>query len=237
MRLLDVATVVTGDARFPAEGDTRSCAASVGMFDECTPADEQNNPVVDSAGDADTYRLRPFSLIAKLNRNTACEQPDDLEWLGKLLEEATERGVARALVTEPFEDALTWVGAPGILQAADVTAGRVLWTDVNFSVPNKRPVLHVSPETLPGLITNDIVQVDDAGKNHFTAWGDPVVVNDSYTGFPSFWTGDITVYLSSVQKDEEYWRDLRGNRVTLQVNRFAEVDIVPCSIVRIGSMP
>lgn len=234
MRLLDVAKVINGDTHFPMEGDSRPCGVDITLDEACTEGEVTGESVVTgSETPADTYTFRPFGIVAELARRVSCHREDDSDWLKKQTKDATEQAVGRALVVQPYLGAEVWVGAAGVTQAADVTAARTAWTNTHVGVP----ILHVAPENLPALVADDIVKVTDNGAATYTIWGDPVVVNAGYTGFPSFWTGAITIYLSSIQNTDELWRDLRGNRVTVRAHRVAAVDTPPCSIVRAGAMP
>lgn len=238
MRLLDVAHVITGDTHFKVEGDPRACGVAVTLDESCTEGEVTGEPVITAAdGLIDTYVFRPFGITAELQRRVSCHREDDLSWLADALKDSSEQAVGRALVVKPYLDAEVWLGNTAVTQAASVEAGRTTWTNGHVSVPSKTPILHVAPEDLPALITADNVVVSDDGKKVYTVWGDPVVVNAGYAGFPPFWTGDITIYLSSVQNTDELYRDIRANLVTLRAHRIAAVDIPPCSIVRVGAMP
>lgn len=238
MRLLDVANVITGDTHFQIEGDTRGCAVNVTLDEACTDGVVTGAPVVTGTNElADSYAFRAFGIVARLNRRVNCHRDDDLSWLGDQLKDATDQAVGRSIVVQPYLGAEVWLGNLDVAQAATVQAARNAWTDAHVSRAYETPILHVAPENLIALVDGDVVRVSEEGKKAYTIWGDPVVVNSGYAGYPSFWTGDITVYLSSVQNTDELWRDIRGNQLVLQAHRVASVDIPPCSMVRVGAMP
>lgn len=232
MRLLDVATVVTTDSHFPTEGDSRACAVDIVLQEVCV-TDPTGGIVVDATGDGDSYRFEPFGIIGTFTRRVACARDDDKSWFENAVKDATERALGRALVTKPYDEAEVWLGGAAVTETAGVAAARAAWRDHHVGPM----ILHVAPSDLPGLVDGDVVKVSDDGKKHFTVWGDPVVVNDGYEKFPAFWTGEITIHLSSVQSDAMVWREIRANRMSYQFNRVATIDTPPCAIVRTGPMP
>ena len=194
MRLLDVAEVVTGDTHFPDESDPRECAVTVVIEDICD-TDPVSATVIDGADFADTYPFKPFGIEALLSRRVTCHRDDDLSWLEEALKDATEPAVGRALVTQPYPGANVWIGNAAVVQAADVAAGRVAWAAAHIARPQSVPILHVAPSAFPQLV-KDGFATNDIKDGQWTIWGDPVVVNSGYEGFPPFWTGEVRVYLS-----------------------------------------
>ena len=237
MRLLDVANVVTGDVHFPSESDPRGCGVSVALEEVCTDGIVTGKDVVTGAEAVDTFTFRPFGITAALHRKVRCHREDDTAWLAGALADATEQALGAALVVEPYDGAESRIGNTAVAEAADLSAGRKLWLDSHVQQFHQTPILHVAPSALPALVNDDVVLVSDEGRKHYTVWGDPVVVNHGYEGFPSFWTGDILIRLSSVLSADQLFRDIRANALVLKVNRLAAVSIPPCAIVRNGAMP
>lgn len=238
MRLLDVATVITGDQHFPVEIDWRECAVDVVLLEACPGGEPTGAPVIsgsDTLEDLDVSR--PFGILATLDRRVSCHREDDDKWLAQQLSDATEQAAGRALVVQPYPEAGVWIGSAAAGQAADVIAARTLWSQGHVGVPGEVPILHVAPEGLPALITADVVQVSTDGEKAYTVWGDPVVVNAGYSGFPAFWSGPLDIYLSTVRYEDELWRDVRGNLVSIRANRLMQINASPCGFVRAGAMP
>ena len=233
MQLLDVVNLVDENGHAPDSRYPRECAVSVDIFDVC---DDAHTPIkVVTAGEPDLGQFKSFPLIARFNGRVACASPDDPEWLAKQLRLATEVALGKALVAPPYAGATNWIGDAGVAQQADVIAGRAHWAANHVIDPGALPVLHVAPELLPGLIDQDIVRFKN--DETYTVWGDPVVVNAGYAGFPSFWSGNIAVYLSPIAYEDEIYRNLRANTFVLQAIRTASVDMAPCTVVRNGAMP
>lgn len=233
MRLLDVATVVVGDAHFPIEGDERDSSVNVTLDEACTDGVVTGVPVVTRLVDlADTYTFRPFGITIDLERRVRGARDDDQQWLKAAEEDVTEQALGKALTVQPYAGADVWIGSASVATAADVPAGRNAWTAHHIG----EPILHVAPENVPTLVGAHIIKVADDGEV-VTSWHDRVVVNSGYAGYPSFWTGEVFISLSSIDYEDEINRDILGNLVTLRGYRLAAIDIAPHSIVRVGAMP
>lgn len=220
MRLLDVALVVPTDGHFPRGGDPRHLNVDVSLMDVCD--DESAQVVVSSVG-AETYLSDPFAIVVDLQRSVTCARPDDDSFLVDALKDATDRALGRALVASEAlylsSDAET---------AVDVVAARTAW----FAGRVGSPILHVAPEDLPQLIKDDVVKVYEKGTEHYTVWGEPVVVNEGYVGVDPFWTGPITIHLSSARA--EVLPNPRGNFVQLGGDRQAAFLLSPLDIVKVA---
>lgn len=226
MRLLDVATVVTTDDHFPSGGDPRDCNVKVTLDEIC---EDVTGIVVDSA-EADVYRFQPFGITADLFRPVTCQRDDDLNYINKAMTDVTDRAVGLALVVPLPSNPTAWIGHTEVAEAAGAIAGRSLWLKTHVG----SPILHAAPSDLPGLADAGLVKVGDQGKEHYTVWGDPVVLNESYEGFPSFWTGALTIYLSTVRTEQLF--NARGNYGNTLALRHATIDLGTCGIVRNGPM-
>ena len=251
MDLLDFATVNPGGVRFGQgyNASDRSCAVTA-QFTELCPADPDDITVIEVVDGADTpgtHAVKPFPIEAFLTRSTMCEQMDDAAWLEKAIRTVTERTVGRALVIEAVTGSETWINGTGVQsvtlagstvanKAAGVIDGRKKWFDTVVDPDVSGPGLHVPPEHLPDLVTGSVVVVDAATKEISTVWGDPVVVNAGYsrTGSNMFWTGSIGIHLDDPDGLGPN-RIARQNTVEFRLHRMAAIDLVPCSVVRIGT--
>lgn len=229
MRLLDIATVIVENGHHPDAGDPRECAVTSTVELICD--DGADSTLVDGDTDSEVYRLYPFAIDANLERSATCERDDDATFLASAMEDLTERAITLALVSKSNEDATVWNGNASAYTSPTVVSARNLWFD-NHVVSDYRsvPILHVSPEALLVLSSAGIVKVPRDSDEIRTIWGDPVVVSVSYSGQQAFWTGPVTVHLSSVESDD-WSREARRNRVAFHATRIATVDTAPCSFV------
>lgn len=231
MRLLDVATVVTSNGHVPEGFVSRLCAIAAQVEQICDPADSIE--VYAEGGTVGTVYSPPFGITGHVVVPVACAQPDDQEFLSKAMEPVTERALGLYLVTAKTDTSRFWIGDAGITEAVDITSAR---TAVYNAGPIEQAILHADPETLPQLISDNIVKVSgDENEKHYTVWGEPVVLNQSYVGMPAFWTGPITVNLSSVHT--ERGDAARANSTVLDAYRSASIEIDSCTVVRAGAMP
>lgn len=221
MRLLDVALVVPTDGHFPRGGDPRHLNVDVLLEDVCEDDSTTNVVVGSSVG---TFVSEPFAIVAELQRSVSCQRPDDSDFLDATLKDVTDRAVGKALASS--EDLL---GSASVESAADVVAARTAWFASRVGVP----ILHVAPEDLPQMIKDDVVKVYEKGSEHYTVWGEPVVVNEGYVGVNPFWTGPIEIHLSSVRA--EALVNPRGNFSQVLADRQAVILLSPEDIVSVSA--
>lgn len=178
------------------QASPRSCRVGLQLLDPCAggPLD------VLSPGDPWVYSTAPVVATASLEQPTACAAPTDADWLTAQLTMAEggllELAVSTVLVTAPepagYGSARTWIGSPGVVQAAEIPAGRTAWLLAN--VGTGAPTLHVNPAQVPELLTGNILQTTASG-DLLTCWGDPVITPAAYDAVAplAFWAGGIAV--------------------------------------------
>jgi hypothetical protein len=238
MRLLEAANVEESGGNWGLgwNEQDRHCGLHVYLGDVCVPEDTSTDVIGSAASESESYRVSPFSVSARLTRSWMCALPDDERWLGAAVLEATEMAVGRALVTEAVDGSVNWIGAPGVPAVggtpADVAVGRQRWFEANGGRGD--PLLHVGIKNLPGLAKEFIVMRDNGEL--VSIWGDPVVVSPGYGDLPlAFWTGPVEIRLSPVDVAEEF--AARHNLGVVLGARFAAVNLSPCMMVRVGTVP
>lgn len=230
MRLLEYAEVVIGNGHWMKGWQTedRMEGLSVETFDVCGVATK----VVVAGGGVNRYEVRPFGIKAGFPRSLMCTQEDDEAKLREATKAATEPGVGVALCYEAAEGNDTWIGDNGVWTAADIATGRQVWLDHNVG----RPALHLADDMVLAAVNDPANRVVlPVGDEFRTIWGDPVVNSPGYLPGAVFWTGPITVYLSTVDTDLLY--NARNNDARVVANVVAAVDMPPGQVVRIGAVP
>lgn len=253
MRFLDAAEVSTDVGLYGGEqGEfSRSCGAFVQLVDGCLPAGGHGVDIINDANsEVSTYETMPFAVVAILRVPVKCAKEDDESWLGKALEASQEYALSRAMLVQPIDGTDSWVGSEDVKEVplaagadqdtlvAAIAAARNLWYTSVLSIDGK-PIMHVAPALAPALVRAGVLFISDptekGGVN--SIWGDDVVIAPGYnlTSPQVFFTGEIEVKLSSVDTSG-LLIDARNNRTMITANQIAEIDVNPCSIVRVGAV-
>ena len=240
MKLLDVADVQQGVSGSWGRGhdeDSRECAVDLDLVDACDPSYIQT---VVAGGNGGVYSVMPFGILANLQQPVNCWRPDDEAWLQKVLAKGNELALTRALIFQPVADSVNWVGADDVIEVAasnDLVADlATAWTTWHQHVLSEDdPIIHVSPGSVGELVKGGLLMIDK-DKGVISAYGAPVVVGVGYSNDipPVFVTGKIDIRLSSVELAPGDPVLSRRNWVNIIATQVAEIDLAPCTVVRVG---
>lgn len=230
MRLLDVAKVAVVEGHLPTLAQSPICAVHAVAYDVCAPGEktvlfEGDSPV------SPTGTSEVISVEAYLPIPVVCERGDEKALLAEAMETIMERALGSYLVSPKDNDGF-WVGSAE--SAESIIAARQALYNSGPILPG-RGVLHVDPATVPSLLKDSLVSSKDRGKELYTVWGDPVVTNPAYAGFPAFWTGPIAVFLSPVHS--EVGQSARANVVLHDAYMSAVIHVDECTVFRAGPVP
>lgn len=242
MKLMEAATVRRNvQLRDYRNQRARECGVEIYLSEFCDDTPE-NIAVMGTANSAPgDYRVTAFPIAAFLRQGVFCEQPDDQAWFTAAFENHLDYALTYALTVEHIAETEVWTNAPGVQtislvsnpttdqRGAAVAAGRRQWFKSVVSADPLGPILHVPPSHLPALKFSGVVLDKDT-----TVWGDRVVCGEGYDEHPQeFWSGPIGVELGVVESENVPRAMI--NSTTRVADVAAAIDIVPCSIVRIGS--
>lgn len=229
-RLLDVATVHTGDGHWSANLDqvlAPSCGVTVSLSDVCTP--EATVVAGDATDDYDSFERKTFVIIADLARRIRCSDADGSKFVNDAIKDTQDRTVGRALWSSVtgagmdmyFTHASVRTVAAGANASASLAAALQSYYD-NGSGPD--PVIHLG---LTAAVNLSSVLVKDGVLDHLQ-----YVVNPGYPTAGIAVSGPVTVYLGSIETIENV--DLTQNRTAVQANQLAAVEFDPCLAVRVS---
>lgn len=229
MKLLDVMPTENITGHMPSEGSCRDCALDVVIREICADAadPELGSVITGALGAGETYRFYPVTVEASLPCTSVCWADDDEAWLADALKDATESALGLALTVEPGTGATNWFGHTDVASVTGLEAARASWVGSHVG----RPVLHLPPSQVPAQLTARHIRFNRNDDDLYTVWGDPVVVNDSYTG--TYWTSKFPIYLGPPTAESVY--DRRNNRATVIAERVAVAALSPHMVVAVGS--
>lgn len=253
MRLLDVANVnPRPGSRAPADGrwaqgyntSARSCSVQMEIEDPC--GGEANGVIVGDITDAKAcYFVQPFPVRSFLRMSTKREQPDDKDWFGDAARAKLEYVAGKALVTQVFPTAVTWIGDAGVqsVALAGTSAAQYrtavadafdLWQSTVVD-PIGDPLLHVPPRLVPDLIAANILTATSPTDLAAPGFTPKVVSSPGYDANAKiFFTGEVIVRMSDVDDEGGPLYTARINNLTFAQNQVMAIDVPPCSIVRVG---
>lgn len=257
MRFLDVAEVSSTVGLYGGEqGEySRACGGFVQLLDACGPSGDTGVDVIgDDTSEVNTYVTMPFAVVSALRTAVKCSKPDDAAWLEKALQASQEFVLSHAMLVQPIDGTESWVGDPAVTEVplatgatqdalvAAIAEARDIWFTTVLT-HDGQVIMHVAPAIAPALVRAGVLFISNpsgpSGRNGANSiWGDDVVIAPGYNlDSPQvFFTGPIGVKLSSVDTSGGLLVDARSNRTYTQANQIAEIDVNPCSIVRVGAM-
>jgi hypothetical protein len=249
-RLIDVADVRHGNGdwmRGKEERNGLETSVEVFLVDPCELDAEVS---LLAGGDPSIYSVTPFGIEFVLNMPVNCTPAEAESWLSKALGDANEYILTRALVTEQVSGTENWVGATGSTQftltgtpttAALVLGARAFWLSRILSTDNFRPIMHVSPAAVPVLLAENLLTLNYNSTGSIgvaSPLGDDVVVGDGYGSGPQvFFTGPITINISTPELIEGQPINPRNNRVQIAATQLAAIDLSPRNVVSIATLP
>lgn len=242
MKLLEAATVITGvQLRDYENRESRECGMELLLTEACTQSPEEREIVGgDDSTSPGTYKAFSFPIQGFLRGGVLCQRPDDIDWFAAAFQNSLDMALGFALTVEYADGAQVWTNGPDVQSVAlaatptdaqlgaAVAAGYRQWYK-SVVVAAGGPILHVPPSLAARLKFAGVLLDDNK-----SIYGTPVVINPGYDEHPNiFWTGPITIKVGVPITENVPLARL--NSRTLITDQFAEFDIPPCSIVRVGT--
>lgn len=241
MKLLDIATKVSGRVDMYDEIPTRECGVEIRLTDACDTGSASDVELIGTAASAPgTFKTAAFPLEGILRRGSYCSEPDDLSWFARAFTAKLEFILTWMLTIEHSAGSETWTNGAGVQtvalgatpsvdqRVAAIMAARLQWEST--IVADSGPILHVPPSQAPALVAAGLIVPDGS----VTVSGDPVVVGAGYDKHPQvFWSGPITIALGPL--NQQSVPRSRLNEVVNALDQWARFEFAPCAVVRVGS--
>ena len=227
MKLLDVASVTTGDSRWTAGLDVENlqCSLSSGIAGLCLPAPAGLSV---TEGQPSGWPLSVFAVIVKMRRSNLCMDSDPEVAVKAALEAEKDKAAGRALWFGTG-NASMWLGATGVTalpSTAGVGEALKAFYDNTVGVD---PIIHMG-------IGTAIKAVGLNAEGRFKAFADiPIVVNPSYPVDALAVTGPIEVRFTSAESMAV--QDIRVNRGDYAADLLGAISFDPCAAFVVGNLP